>query len=141
MPTSRFKQDVSKAKYLIYNILLEPRTKRSNVLIKLRFHLSGLSLPNILFRVPRKQTLTSVPGFHIVFTCMILSFRGLTFTEKKINFVPGFTLFARSFRRRFFAYYYAVNHPHTNIIISLFSIPLVLKCATKILKIGLQIKI
>ena len=28
------------------------------------------------------------------------------------------TLFARSFRRRFFAYYYAVNHPHTNIILS-----------------------
>ena len=28
------------------------------------------------------------------------------------------TLFARSFRRRFFAYHYAVNHPHTNIILS-----------------------
>ena len=51
------------------------------------------------------------------------------------------TLFARSFRRRFFAYYYAVNHPHTNIILSWFSIPLVLKCGAKILKIGLQIKI
>ena len=51
------------------------------------------------------------------------------------------TLFARSFRRRFFAYHYAVNHPHTNIILSLFSFPLVLKCAAKILKIGLQIKI
>ena len=51
------------------------------------------------------------------------------------------TLFARSFRRRFFAYHYAVNHPHTNIILSWFSIPLVLKCTAKILKIGLQIKI
>ena len=51
------------------------------------------------------------------------------------------TLFARSFRRRFSAYHYAVNHSHTNIIISLFSIPLVLKCAAKILKIDLQIKI
>ena len=51
------------------------------------------------------------------------------------------TLFARSFRRRFFAYHYAVNHPHTNIILSWFSIPLVLKCVAKILKIGLQIKI
>ena len=51
------------------------------------------------------------------------------------------TLFARSFRRRFFAYHYAVNHPHTNIILSWFSILLVLKCAAKILKIGLQIKI
>ena len=26
------------------------------------------------------------------------------------------TLFARSFKRRFFAYHYTVNHPHTNII-------------------------
>ena len=51
------------------------------------------------------------------------------------------TLFARSFRRRFFAYHYAVNQPHTIIIVSWFSIPLVLKCAAKILKIGLQIKI
>ena len=51
------------------------------------------------------------------------------------------TLFARSFRRKFFAYHYAVNHPYINIIISLFSIPLVLKCAAKSLKIGLQIKI
>ena len=51
------------------------------------------------------------------------------------------TLFARSFRRRLFAYHYAVNHPHTNIILSWFIIPLVLKCAAKILKIGLQIKI
>ena len=33
----------------------------------------------------------------------------------------GTTLFARSFRRRFFAYHYAMNHPHTNIILSSFS--------------------
>ena len=32
-------------------------------------------------------------------------------------------------------------HPHSNIILSLFSIPLVWKCAAKMLKIGLQIKI
>ena len=51
------------------------------------------------------------------------------------------TPYARSFRRRFFAYHNAVNHPHTNIILPWFSIPLVLKCAAKILKIGLQIKI
>ena len=51
------------------------------------------------------------------------------------------TPFARSSRRSFFAYHYAVNHPHTNIILPWFSIPLILKCATKILKIGLQIKI
>ena len=56
-------------------------------------------------------------------------------------FDPKTTLFARSFRRRVFAYHYAVNHPHTNIILSWFSIPLVLKCAAKSLKIGLQIKI
>ena len=29
-----------------------------------------------------------------------------------------FTLYARSFRSRFFAYHHAVNHPHTNIILS-----------------------
>ena len=63
--------------------------------------------------------------------------RPLSFT----NITQPTTLFARSFRRRFFAYHYAVNHPHTNIILSWFSIPLVLKCATKILKIGVQIKI
>ena len=33
---------------------------------------------------------------------------------------------------------YAVNHPHANIILSWFSIRLVLKCAAKILNIGLQ---
>ena len=31
-------------------------------------------------------------------------------------------------------------HPHSIIILSLFSIPLVLKCAAKVLKICLQIK-
>ena len=51
------------------------------------------------------------------------------------------TPYARSFRRRFFAYHHAVNHPHKNIILSWFNIPLVLKCAAKILKIGMQIKI
>ena len=34
-----------------------------------------------------------------------------------------------------------MNHPHTNISLSWFSIPLVLKCAAKILNIGLQIEI
>ena len=57
------------------------------------------------------------------------------------HFHTKFTLFARSFRRKFFAYHYAVNHPHTNIILSWVNIPLVLKCAANILKIGLQIKI
>ena len=51
------------------------------------------------------------------------------------------TLYARSFRRRFFAFHHAVNHPHTNIILSWLSIPLVLKCAAELLKIGLQIQI
>ena len=41
----------------------------------------------------------------------------------------------------FFTYYHAVNHSYTNIVLSWFSIPLVLKCAAKILKIGLQINI
>ena len=51
------------------------------------------------------------------------------------------TPYATSFRRRFFACHKAMRHPHTNIILSLFSIPLVLKCAAKFLKIGSQIKI
>ena len=38
-------------------------------------------------------------------------------------------------------YHHAMTRPHSNIILSLFSIPLVLKCAAKILKIGLQINI
>ena len=41
----------------------------------------------------------------------------------------------------FFAHHHAMKYPHTSIILSWFSIPLVLKCAAKILKIGLQIKI
>ena len=41
----------------------------------------------------------------------------------------------------FFVYHHAVNHPHKSIILSWFSIPLVLKCAGKFLKIGIQIKI
>ena len=51
------------------------------------------------------------------------------------------TMYATSFRRRFFKYPHAITHPHSNIILSLISIPLVLKCASKILEIGLQIKI
>ena len=45
-----------------------------------------------------------------------------------------------SFRQGFFADHHAMKHPHTNIILSLFSNPFVLKCAAKKLKIGLQIK-
>ena len=51
------------------------------------------------------------------------------------------TPYATSFRRRFLAYHHAMEHLQTNIILSLFRIPLVLKCAAKSLKIGLQIKI
>ena len=51
------------------------------------------------------------------------------------------TTYVTSFRRRFFAYHNAMRHPDTNIILSLFGIPFVLKCAAKILKIGSQIKI
>ena len=46
------------------------------------------------------------------------------------------TLFARSFRRRFFSYHHTVKHPHISTILSWLSIPLVLKCAAKILTIG-----
>ena len=45
------------------------------------------------------------------------------------------TPYATSLRRRFFVYSEAMKHPHTNIILSLFNIPLVLKWAPKILKI------
>ena len=38
-------------------------------------------------------------------------------------------------------YPHTMTNPHSNIILSLISSPLVLKCAAKILKIGLQIKI
>ena len=65
-------------------------------------------------------------------------FRKFTLNNNRFG---ALTLFARSFRRRFFAYHYAVNHTHASITWSWFCIPLVLKCAAKILKIGLQIKI
>ena len=42
------------------------------------------------------------------------------------------TPYARSFRRRFFWFHYAVDHPLINIILSWFGIHLVLKCAAKI---------
>ena len=45
------------------------------------------------------------------------------------------TSFARS-SRRFFVYHQAMKPPHTDMILSSFSILLVLKCAAKILKIG-----
>ena len=52
------------------------------------------------------------------------------------DFSLSLTLYATSFRRVFFNYHHAMTHPHSNIMLSLFSIPLVLKCAAKILKIG-----
>ena len=39
------------------------------------------------------------------------------------------------------AHLQAMEHRHTNIILPLFNIPFVLKCAAKILKIGLRIRI
>ena len=39
-----------------------------------------------------------------------------------------------------FANYHVLNHPLTNLILSSFYIPKVLKCAAKIMEIGLQIK-
>ena len=36
------------------------------------------------------------------------------------------TPYETSFRRRFFAYHKDMRHPHTNIILSLYSIPLIL---------------
>ena len=48
------------------------------------------------------------------------------------------TPYATSFRRRFLGYYHAMAHPYSNIILSLFSIPLVLKCAAKILNIRIR---
>ena len=37
-------------------------------------------------------------------------------------------------------YHHTLKHHNTNTVLSLFSIPFVLKCAAKILKVGLQIK-
>ena len=51
------------------------------------------------------------------------------------------TAFVASFRRMFYAYHQAIKPHHTNIILSLFSIPFVLKCAAKSLKVGLHIEI
>ena len=39
-----------------------------------------------------------------------------------------------SFRQTFYAYHQAMKHHHTNIILSLFRIPLNLKCAAKLRK-------
>ena len=50
------------------------------------------------------------------------------------------TPYTKPLRRRFFMYHHAMKYPHTNIILSSFRIPFVLKSATKNLKIGLQIK-
>ena len=70
--------------------------------------------------------------------------RAPAFIEKQVETTSKMVLttipYARSFGKSFFAYHYALNHPHTNIILSWFSIPLVLKCAAKNLNIGLQIK-
>ena len=65
-------------------------------------------------------------------------------TDKKGKFhlvgIGISTLYATSFRRRFFVDHHAVKDTPTNIILSWFSIPLALKWAAKILKISLQIK-
>ena len=47
------------------------------------------------------------------------------------------TPFVTSFRMMFYAYHQAMKHHHINIILPLFSIPLVLKYAANILKISL----
>ena len=56
------------------------------------------------------------------------------------TYIQWRTPYATSFKRRFSAYHHAVKLPHTNIILSWFIIPLVLKCAAKTLNISLQIK-
>ena len=43
---------------------------------------------------------------------------------------------ATSFRKMFYVLHHAMKHHYTNIIVSLFSILFVLKCAAKLLKIG-----
>ena len=47
--------------------------------------------------------------------------------------------FVQSLRSMFYAYHQAMKHHYTDIILSLFGIPFVLKCAVKSLKICLQI--
>ena len=57
---------------------------------------------------------------------------------------PGITLtctpLETSFRSMFYVYYHGMKQLCTNIILSIFSTYFVLKCATKSLKIGSQIK-
>ena len=62
--------------------------------------------------------------------------QSVIFVHSGITFMHRFTPFATSFRRKFYAYYHAMKHHHINVILSLFSIPFVLKCAANILKIG-----
>ena len=50
------------------------------------------------------------------------------------------TLFTPSFGNHLFANYHVLNHPLTNLILSSFYIPKVLKSAAKIMEIGSQIK-
>ena len=72
--------------------------------------------------------------------CRISPVCGTDLVCETTAWVSQTTPYARSFRRRFFVYHQTVKHPHTRIILSWLSIPLVLKCAAKCLKIGLQIK-
>ena len=64
--------------------------------------------------------------------CWFLEILGIATTGVVLS-IP----FVTSFRRMFYVYHQAMKHHHTNIILSLFSIPFVLKCAAKILKLGL----
>ena len=66
----------------------------------------------------------------------------MDFCQKKIDFDCKLaTPLVASFISMFYGYHYAMNCPHVAIFLSIFSTNFVLKCATKILKIGLQINI
>ena len=61
--------------------------------------------------------------------------------SSKINKSVATTLLTQSFGNHRFANYHVHKHPITNLIMSSFCIPKVLKSAAKILEIGSQIKL
>ena len=67
----------------------------------------------------------------------------VAFCQKKIDFDCKLASYSPCdiFISMFYRYHYAMNCPHANIFLSIFSTNFVLKCATNILKIGLQINI
>ena len=74
----------------------------------------------------------SADGLVSYFESVICSKNTFHELSDKINI----TLLTPSFGNHLFAYHLVLKHPHTNMILSSFCIPNVVKSATKILKMG-----